>query len=302
MGWPLETTADRSRGATLDRTTRVDAAPSRDNAPMTSNDLPLGRAVDYPRHYDPSLLFAIARDAGRSALALASPLPFIGFDRWHAYELSWLNPRGKPQVAMATITVPADSPCLVESKSLKLYLNSFNATGFDRPEAVLTRMMDDLSQVAGAAVDVAFGLPSPTSGDDARSIDDLDISIDDYGPPCPALLSCDADAIVEETLSSALLKSNCPVTGQPDWASVCIAYRGPRIDPADLLRYLVSFRDHAEFHEQCVERIFVDLQARCRPKALSVEARYTRRGGLDINPWRASPGTPTPAARRDPRQ
>ncbi len=269
---------------------------------MTSNDLPLGRLVEYPRHYDPTVLFAIAREAGRSALALASPLPFIGLDRWHAYELSWLDPRGKPRVAMATITVPADSPFLVESKSLKLYLNSFNATAFDNAEAVLARMTDDLSQVAGARVDIAFGLPATTSADGARSIDDLDIAVDDYGPPCPAHLSCDANTIVEETLSSALLKSNCPVTGQPDWASVRIAYHGPRIDPAGLLRYLVSFRDHAEFHEQCVERIFVDLQAHCHPRALSVEARYTRRGGLDINPWRASPGMPAPAARRDPRQ
>lgn len=269
---------------------------------MTSHDLPLGRAVDYPRHYDPGLLFAIDRQVGRSTLALASPLPFIGFDRWHAYELSWLNPRGKPQVATATITVPADSPRLVESKSLKLYLNSFNATSFADATSVLARMTADLSQAAGAPVVIAWGVPEATRDERTRSIDGLDIAIDDTGPPRPAHLSCDSSDIVQETLSSALLKSNCPVTGQPDWASVHIAYHGPRIDPTGLLRYLVSFRDHAEFHEQCVERIFVDLQVRCGPQALSVEARYTRRGGLDINPWRASPGTSAPAALRDMRQ
>ncbi len=269
---------------------------------MTPNDLPLGRTVDYPRHYDPGLLFAIARDAGRDALAIGSSLPFVGFDRWHAYELSWLDPRGKPQVAMATITVPADSPRLVESKSLKLYLNSYNGTGFENPGAMLARMSDDLSRVAGAPVDIALGVPAPAAGDDAQCIDALEIDIDDYGPPQAGYLSCDAGAMVQQTLSSTLLKSNCPVTGQPDWASVRIAYHGPRIDPAGLLRYLVSFRDHAEFHEQCVERIFVDLQARCRPRTLSVEARYTRRGGLDINPWRASPGSSAPPAGRDARQ
>ena len=272
---------------------------------MTSPDLPLGRAVEYPRHYDAGLLFPIARGPGRAALGLdaTAALPFVGLDRWHAYELSWLDPRGKPRVATATFEVPADSPNLVESKSLKLYLNSFNATGFDDPAAVQARIAGDLSRATGAPVRVAFDLPPPDAGDDdTRSLDDLEVAIDHYGPPRADLLHADAGDPTAETLASALLKSNCPVTGQPDWADVRIAYRGPRIDRAGLLRYLVSFRDHADFHEQCVERIFVDLLARCAPGALSVSARYTRRGGLDINPWRATPGFTPPPHRRHPRQ
>ncbi|WP_149196327.1 NADPH-dependent 7-cyano-7-deazaguanine reductase QueF [Luteimonas suaedae] len=263
----------------------------------------LGRETAYPRHYDASLLYPIARKLGRDALGLGDALPFIGHDRWHAYELGWLDARGKPRVATATFTVPADSPRLVESKSLKLYLNSFNATRFDSDADVRARIAGDLSQAAGGAVAVAFGLPAGDADVDAdTSIDALDIDIDAYGPPDPGHLRADAADPGDETLRSDLLKSNCPVTGQPDWASVRIAYRGPRIDRTGLLRYLVSFRDHADFHEQCVERIFVDLLARCRPQSLSVEARYTRRGGLDINPWRGTPGLAAPAPRRESRQ
>lgn len=280
------------------------APAARDNSRMTSpdaHDSTLGRHVDYPRAYDPGLLFPIARALGREALGIGADLPFIGHDRWHAYELSWLDPRGKPRAATATFTVPADSPRLVESKSLKLYLNSFNASRFD-DDAVRARIAEDLSTAAGAPVAVAFGLPAFAADDNATLIDRLEVDIDDYGPPNASHLQCADDDIADEVLHSQLLKSNCPVTGQPDWADVRIAYRGPRLDRAGLLRYLVSFRDHCEFHEQCVERIFVDLQARCRPRALSVEARYTRRGGLDINPWRATPGTPAPRPAREPRQ
>ena len=270
---------------------------------MTGEGLPLGRHVDYPRHYDAGLLFPIARSIGRTAIGLGDgPVPFTGHDRWHAYELAWLDARGKPVVGTATFTVPADSPHLVESKSLKLYLNSFNATRFDAGDAVRARIADDLSAVAGAPVAVAFGLPRLDDRDDVESIDALDVPVDHYGPPRAEFLAADASAVVDEVLTSALLKSNCPVTGQPDWADVRIAYRGPAVDRAGLLRYLVSFRDHCEFHEQCVERIFVDLHARCAPDWLSVEARYTRRGGLDINPWRATKGLAAPPATRAPRQ
>ena len=262
----------------------------------------LGREVAYPRQYDPALLFPIPRATGRQGLRLPGALPFAGHDRWHAYELSWLDPRGKPVVATATLTVPASTPNLVESKSLKLYLNSLNGTRFEDPESARAAIAADVSRAAGGAVEVRFGLPPPSGADQAICIDGLEVAIDRYGPPEPALLQADEAAPVEETLRSELLKSNCPVTGQPDWATVDIAYRGPRIDRASLLRYLVSFREHAGFHEQCVEQIFVDVLARCRPEALSVEARYTRRGGLDINPWRATPGLPAPAAVRDPRQ
>jgi len=270
---------------------------------MDLDSLPLGRQVDYPRHYDASLLYPIARALGRGEIGInAATMPFVGFDRWYGYELSWLDPRGKPVVATLTLEVPATTPHLVESKSLKLYLNSFNATRFDDAESVRARIAADLSAAAGGGVAVRFGVPAATAMRDAVFIDDLDIAIDDYGPPHASHLQADDAEVVDEALGSSLLKSNCPVTGQPDWASVRIAYRGPRIDRAGLLRYLVSFRDHCEFHEQCVERIFVDVRARCRTQALSVEARYTRRGGLDINPWRAPPGMAPPVPVRELRQ
>lgn len=300
-----------------------------DTAPADSL---LGREIAYPREYAPELLFPIARAQGRAGLGIGEDaLPFVGHDRWHAYELSWLDARGKPQVATATIVIPAGSPHLIESKSLKLYLNSLNASRFADAERVRAIIAADLSRVAGADTRVEFGLPAFVGEDDTArnpaqaertplasaalesmplettqhayvSIDTLAIEIDDYGPPNAEHLVCAADDVVEERLCSALLKSNCPVTGQPDWATLYLHYRGPRIDRAGLLRYIVSFRDHAEFHEQCVERIFADVLRRCRPQALSVEARYTRRGGLDINPWRATPGMTAPAPRRERRQ
>ena len=270
---------------------------------MAIEGSPLGREVAYPAHYDPRLLYPIARALARAQLGLdADALPFIGHDRWQAFELSWLNANGLPQVATATLQVPATSPNLIESKSLKLYLNSFNASVFANAEQVRQQIEADLSQAAGAPVSMHFGLPGFGSDDATGNLDTQDIVISSYGPPDASLLQADASMLVEDLLHSALLKSNCPVTGQPDWADVSIAYRGPRIDRAGLLRYLVSFRDHAEFHEQCVERIFIDVLARCQPQQLSVHARYTRRGGLDINPWRATPGSPAPGAQRTPRQ
>lgn len=262
----------------------------------------LGRRVEYPRRYDASLLFAIPRALARGAIGIAvDALPFIGVDRWHAYEISWLDPRGKPCVATATFELPATTPNLVESKSLKLYLNSFNAARLDTAEEVRARIAEDLSRCAGGDVSVRFGLPD-IGGDAGTLIDTLAIDIDDHGPPNAAHLHADPGDETNETLRSELLKSNCPVTSQPDWASVRIDYLGARIDRAGLLRYLVSFRDHCDFHEQCVERIFVDLMARCRPASLSVEARYTRRGGLDINPWRATVDRAVPTWTRDLRQ
>ena len=256
----------------------------------TPQDSSLGREVEYPRQYDASLLFPIPRSGARSEIGLAGDaLPFVGEDRWHAYEVGWLDARGKPCVETVTLWVPATSPNLIESKSLKLYLNSLNSARFNRAEAVRERIATDLSACAGADVRVEFGLPMFAEAP-GQTIDHLDVDIDCYGPPNAAFLSADADEIVSETLTSALLKSNCPVTGQPDWASVSIRYQGPRIDREGLLRYLVSYRDHAEFHEQCVERIFLEVSRRCTPTLLDVEARYTRRGGLDINPRRVTPG------------
>lgn len=232
-------------------------------------------------------------------------MPFIGHDRWHAYELSWLNTKGKPQVAMATITVPAYSPFLIESKSLKLYLNSFNHMRLDSADELLERIDNDLTAVAGADVEVKFGVPNfegtPTPHSSIISLDDLDVTIETYGPPDKTLLSVMPRDIKNQTLVSQLLKSNCPVTSQPDWASIRIRYSGPQLDPESVLRYIVSFRDHCEFHEQCVERIFCDILS-LGMESLSVDARYTRRGGLDINPWRATPDWAELVPWRDERQ
>ncbi|MFC4728998.1 NADPH-dependent 7-cyano-7-deazaguanine reductase QueF [Coralloluteibacterium thermophilus] len=273
----------------------------------TPHDSSLGRETPYPTRYQPELLFPIPRATGRAAIGIAGTPPFHGVDIWNGYELSWLDARGKPHVAVATFSVPATSSHLIESKSFKLYLNSLNAHVVTDAEAVRALLARDLSAAAGAPVTVEL-VPAarfdacalaPLEGD---PIDDADVAIDSYGPPQPAFLAADAGCRVEETLVSHLLKSNCPVTGQPDWASVQVRYAGPRIDRAGLLRYLVSFREHADFHEQCVERIFCDLQRHCGPERLSVYARYTRRGGLDINPFRSSAPGEVPPNPRGARQ
>jgi len=275
---------------------------------MTSPELsPLGKAVDYGTEYDPSLLFPIARAAQRAALGIGDELPFVGVDFWNAYELSWLDGRGKPRVALAEFRVPATSPNLVESKSFKLYLGSYAQSRFGDTDALRAQLVADLSQVAGAPVSVVLtpaasanaALFEPLEGD---LIDDLPLEIGHYGPPRPDFLQADAELRADEVLVSHLLRSNCPVTGQPDWASVQIRYAGPRIARDGLLRYLVSYRLHSDFHEQCVERIFTDLMQQCSPTRLGVYARYTRRGGLDINPFRATPGMPLPGNPRTARQ
>lgn len=269
----------------------------------TPQDSLLGRETAYPAQYDASLLFPIPRKNARAELDLdTDALPFVGFDRWQAYELGWLDAHGKPHVAVATFTVPCTSPNLIESKSLKLYLNSLNDARFDSAASVRERIAADLSACANAAVEVEFDLPPPAQDAPGESLDAQQLEFSSYGPPQPQLLAADAGNVVSETLSTRLFKSNCPVTGQPDWASIVIRYEGPKLERAGLLRYLVSFRHHAEFHEQCVERVFRELQLRCKPPALSVEARYTRRGGLDINPWRATPGFAAPALVRELRQ
>ena len=257
------------------------------------DDSLLGKSVAGSSHYDPGLLFPIPRSQGRNAIGLSAVLPFHGVDIWNAWELSWLDELGKPQVAVAEIRVPADSPNLIESKSLKLYLNSLNAMRYPDAHHVERLLRDDLGAAAGGAVEVrVMGLDrvSEAAIHDAEGtcIDDLPIAVEHYGPPEPAFLCTNPGTRVSETLVSHLLKSNCPVTAQPDWASVVISYQGAAIERAGLLRYIVSYRNHDEFHEQCVERMFRDLHARCAPDQLSVSARYTRRGGLDINPWRGN--------------
>ncbi len=274
------------------------------NTPETST---LGQSVAFPSSYDAGLLFPIPRTEARSKLGLDEALPFVGVDLWNAYELSWLDLRGKPQVALAEFRVPATSPNLVESKSFKLYLNSFAQERLANADALRATLISDLSAAAGAPVSVSLIAPTspqafPVSVLPGELIDGVAITIENYGPPAPELLKSDAQETVEETLVSHLFRSNCPVTGQPDWASLQIAYTGPRIDRAALLRYLVSFRTHSDFHEACVERIFLDLRARCAPVKLSVYARFTRRGGLDINPFRALPGAAMPDNLRLSRQ
>jgi len=253
---------------------------------------PLGHKTAYVSSYDAGLLFPIARAESRKALGITNTLPFYGVDVWTGYELSWLNLKGKPQVAVAEFFIPCDSAAIVESKSFKLYLNSLNQTKFADMDAVKICLEKDLSAAAGARVVVDLrSLQHSTllidSTFKALCIDDLDINIDTYHPDAD-LLAVDKVEKVSEFLCSHLLKSNCPVTGQPDWASVFIEYSGGKISHESLLRYIVSFREHQDFHEHCVERIFMDVQRHCTPSSLSVYARYTRRGGLDINPFRST--------------
>ena len=273
----------------------------------TPDQSQLGKPTPYIDQYDASLLFPIPRAAKRAELGLGEQLPFLGADMWTVFELSWLNQRGKPQLALAHITVPCESPHIVESKSLKLYLNSFNNTRFLDAREVRERIRADLNAVVGAGVGVKTLGPElfdqePVHELDGLNLDRLDIECRHY-TPAPELLFADhEEAPVSETLVSNLLKSNCLVTGQPDWGSVQISYAGAPIDQEGLLQYIVSFRNHNEFHEQCVERIFMDIWTRCRPLKLSVYARYTRRGGLDINPFRTSYPQGLPLNRRTARQ
>jgi 7-cyano-7-deazaguanine reductase len=254
---------------------------------------PLGKSTAYVNEYNPHLLFSIPRSEKRVELGITNAPPFFGMDVWTAYEISWLNLRGKPQVAIATLFVPADSPNIVESKSLKLYLNSLNQSRIAGPEALLELMSTDLSSAFGAPVQIKLTL----SGDfaqlkmaelDGHLIDRLDIEVDTYSPNKSLLRADKASPPIDEKLVSHLLKSNCPVTNQPDWASIQIQYVGPAIDQEGLLKYLIGFRLHQGFHEHCVEQIFMDLLKECSPSKLLVLARYTRRGGIDINPWRSN--------------
>ena len=273
----------------------------------------LGKTSSYADQYDPSLLFPLPRQTKRDEIGISAAPPFLGADLWTAYELSWLNPRGKPQVAIAQVTVPCESPNIIESKSFKLYLNSFNNSRFDDGQQVLERLKADLAEAIWRGSErrgsIGVKLLTPAQFEqekirelDGLSLDRLDVECTHYQPD-PELLRADAtQPPVTEILVSDLLKSNCLVTGQPDWASVRISYTGAPIDQERLLQYLVSFRNHNEFHEQCVERIFMDLWTRCKPVKLSVYARYTRRGGLDINPWRSSQPQQPPANVRTARQ
>ena len=272
--------------------------------------LPLGQNTPYPDQYDPALLFPIPRLENRLKLGISAsqPLPFFGVDLWNAYELSWLNSKGKPQIALGEFLIPAESPNMIESKSLKLYLNSLNGKQFENKCGVQECLIADLSKAVGTTIQVRIHDPEHTAKLGIRElsgqlIDRLDISIDPHCFADPALLSVDkSSGPIEQCLVSHLLKSNCPVTGQPDWASIQIHYRGRPILEEGLLRYLIGFRQLGEFHEHCVDTIFCAIKDRCRPEKLSVYARYTRRGGLDINPFRTNFNSAWPDNTRHARQ
>lgn len=261
------------------------------------DNLVLGKATEYSQYYKPALLQGVPRALGRKEINLPSNLPFTGSDIWNAYEVSWLNTKGKPLVAILECKVPIESEFLIESKSFKLYLNSFNQSRFESPDQVLGILKQDLSTCAGAKVDLKLLLAKDFPKQEIKDLpyqsdnnyvllDEIDIDIDAYEPQAETIV-CGSN-IVSETLVSHLLKSNCLITNQPDWGSVLIKYSGPQIHRDSILKYIISFRQHNEFHEQCVERIFYDIWRVCKPKKLTVYARYTRRGGLDINPFRST--------------
>ena len=260
---------------------------------MQNIELPLGKYSEYKDQYDNNLLVRIPRSLARNELNLPAILPFNGYDIWSCYEASWLNIKGKPVVRILRFIVAADSEYILESKSVKLYLNSLNGTRFASEAEVLKALEKDLSWAANSKVSVdSYEINSlinaPLTIFDGTNIDDLDAEISEYQVN-PNLLELSAmDEIVEETLYSNLLKSNCLVTNQQDWASVQIKYKGKKINHESLLKYLISFRNHNEFHEQCIENIFNDIRQRCMPLELTVYAKYTRRGGIDISPYRTN--------------
>ena len=317
-------------------------------SPNIPQAVPLGKDVSYPTGYDAALLFPMPRTDARRTLGLAgvpgetttaSALPFQGFDLWNAYELSWLNAKGLPKVALLRLKVPCTSPNIIESKSLKLYLNSFNQTRFETVHHVFDLLRKDLALALGAEIELELVGADQFANETIAEfvgvdLDKLDVEIDCYQPDASllklqgdtsktavaseqadikaALNASDAPdtsaqpkiepTSISETVFSRLLKSNCPVTDQPDWACIQIQYTGPAIDHASLLKYIVSYRMHNGFHEHCVEKIFIDILKQCAPTSLSVYARYTRRGGLDINPWRATFDVKPPTIGRSARQ
>jgi 7-cyano-7-deazaguanine reductase len=252
---------------------------------------PLGKKTPYISHYQKNLLFSIPREINRSSLGLSGALPFKGVDIWNAYELSWLNRKGKPIVAIGEFIFPCESPNLIEAKSLKLYLNSLNNTLFSTIDEVITILQQDLTEAAGAFVQVQIipieqFVPITTQAFKGICLDQLDIHCDTYLIDSGFLQT--EDEIISEVLYSELLKSNCLITGQPDWGSIQICYTGKKIEHTGLLKYIISFRDQNIFGEQCIERIFMDIMQHCIPQKLSIYARYTRRGGTDINPYRST--------------
>ena len=262
-------------------------------------ELLLGKNVAVVDEYSPQLLYPINRQAARTELGLVGELPFTGVDLWHAYEVSWLDEHNKPIVRVGRFFIPADSPSMVESKSFKLYLNSLNGTNYRSEEALSDTLRKDISDAVGARIEMELlpvDAPELDGGvPDGTCLDGLYVEIDN-SPPDASLL-CVGTEVVDESLYSHLLRSLCPVTGQPDWATVYVHYRGRSLAHESLLRYLIAFRQHQEFHEQCVERMFCDIYKLISPEFLEIQAFYTRRGGMDINPFRSTDPDPIPLSR-----
>lgn len=258
---------------------------------MNNPNIPLGKTVTHSATYDPEQLFPIERQLGRQEIGVVGNLPFYGEDLWTAYELSWLNNKGKPVVAVGEFIFPCTTTNIIESKSLKLYCNSFNQSRFSSWQLVQETMVKDLSRITGDSVQVrlipvnnieALQIVAP----EGECIDELDVNISHYH--ANPLLLMTRKNVVNHTLHSHLLRTNCPVTNQPDWATIVVKYHGRQIIKESLLAYLISYRRHTGFHENCVEQIFTDILSHCRPKELTVYARFTRRGGMDINPFRST--------------
>lgn len=254
----------------------------------------LGKKSPYEDQYNPEKLFPIPRHLRRDELGLGATLPFFGYDIWNHFEVSWLNPKGKPIVAIAEIIYSADSSHIIESKSMKLYFNSLNNTVFESLSLVEKTVTEDLSARLNASTVRVTITPLQDFKPQllharlpGQSIDELDVTCTRYHTDESSLFT-ESDQLVEETLCSDLLKSNCLVTNQPDWCSVQIQYKGKKINQEGLLKYLVSFRNDNEFHEQCIEKIFIHLLNRCSPEMLTVYGRSTRRGGIDINAFRST--------------
>lgn len=262
------------------------------------NDLPLGKRVVAPTTLDPSVLRRIERAPARRALGIGDALPFLGEDVWHSYELSWLLPTGLPRVGILTLRVPCDSPAIVESKSLKLYLNAFAQTAFESGFDVAAAIQADLTRLldaeVNAAVHSAAELAAPTDfGSDC--LDDLTLATECYRPDLTLLEAKPEEGA--DAVHTHLFRSVCPVTGQPDWGSIAVSWRGRLLDRRSLLAYLVSFRQHASFHENIVERLFVDITQAAAASELTIDARFLRRGGIDINPFRSTRQATAPAIR-----
>ena len=260
----------------------------------------LGRQTPVVESYSPDLLYPISRTVGREQIAPVGTLPFTGTDLWHAYEMSWLDTAGKPVTFVGRFAIPASSPNMVESKSFKLYLNSLNNTRFESTVQVRDMIKHDVAEVVGSDVELQLLAVDDASLAGAElegfCLDDLDAGLP-AAEPAAEMLEVHGAAHAEEKLYTHLLRSLCPVTGQPDWASVWIHYSGPLLVRESLLRYIIAYRSHQEFHEQCVERMFCHITQRLAPDFLHIQAFYTRRGGLDINPFRSTDPTARPLPR-----